>query len=807
MADQPTRNNHYVAQWYQQGFLKPGSSHLRYLDLDPPKATKSDGSPVVWRPMKHGVKKAFCNYDLYTTTFGPIVNDEVERMLFGQIDNDGATAVRALIDNDPLAMRDSFEDLFAYFDAQKLRTPKGLDWIKSRYAELDQVHLMGEMQGLRLMHCRMWTEGAREIVSAKGSGAKFIVTDHPVTFYNAATPPTHARCAYPSDPAFDWIGTITVFPLNDENCVILSHLEYANDPGTERLMAQRTNARYRGRSFVKPDAWIRKRSLSRDEVVAINHLLKSRARRYIASSSDEWLYPEKEFKGEWPDLAPILLPRDERWKFGGEMYMKYNDGRIDYQDEFGRSSKSHEYLKREKLEKPVGPGDPCGCGSGRAFEQCCRDIPEDKRPASWALLSIRERNIMLINAIKDVLKLGRNGATWNDVQRTLTDAQVKEIHEVFAALWPQDADIVGLLPRPNSNFARGVYLGGADPHSVGAVVDAWMPYFDEVVIAHPFPAIWGVKPEFSPVEHPENFKRLSLRNFAFMLGLEPFIRSGRVHVVPIDLDAEFSRDVMGLAEARAAGWEMDSTTKGRIERMVQVERKRMFAQLPESALESFIKRELPDIPPDMLPRVIRRIKDEVADDPFALLQDLPAGPAGAQLLAFKGFNLETSLFLASLVGGFIFTELDLHWYQLHEHATRPSSSQEDGLTEAVKHFEKPNLPIEVDPEIVYEHVKISRFSALPVALRALSAAASTDRQPSALLGLLENLPNAINAEWNGVREHHRLNGQIRISAPVGGFERDEVRRLLLTFGRAEATSRVPFAVFQKFRPTDDDQGE
>ncbi|MGF6547160.1 hypothetical protein [Paraburkholderia youngii] len=122
------------------------------------------------------------------------MNDEVEKYLFGSIDERGAKAVRAFAVGDRSAMHHSFQDFFEYLDAQKLRTPKALDWIKSRYSALDQLQLMREMQGLRLMHCTMWTEGVREIVSAEDSDVKFMVTDHPVAVYNAALPPESPEC-------------------------------------------------------------------------------------------------------------------------------------------------------------------------------------------------------------------------------------------------------------------------------------------------------------------------------------------------------------------------------------------------------------------------------------------------------------------------------------------------------------------------------------------------------------------------------------------------------------------------------------
>jgi hypothetical protein len=61
--------------------------------------------------------------------------------------------------------------------------------LKAQYPLLDQTELMQEMQGIRMIHCTIWTEGVREIVSAEDAGIKFIVSDHPVTVYNHAVAP------------------------------------------------------------------------------------------------------------------------------------------------------------------------------------------------------------------------------------------------------------------------------------------------------------------------------------------------------------------------------------------------------------------------------------------------------------------------------------------------------------------------------------------------------------------------------------------------------------------------------------------
>jgi hypothetical protein len=111
-------------------------------------------------------KQCFWSQDLYTTLFFGMPNDEIERFLFGTIDNDGAVAIRSVARGDPRAVHESFQSFFSYIDAQKQRTPKGLDWIRARYPKLNQVELMVEMQALRQMHCTMWLEAVREAVSA-----------------------------------------------------------------------------------------------------------------------------------------------------------------------------------------------------------------------------------------------------------------------------------------------------------------------------------------------------------------------------------------------------------------------------------------------------------------------------------------------------------------------------------------------------------------------------------------------------------------------------------------------------------------
>ena len=122
-----TRNNHYVPQWYQEGFFEPGRSSLAYVDMTPDRQVLADGRVITQRGAWDDTPTslAFRQKDLYSTFFGTSVNDEIERRLFGDVDTRGSQAVRAFIGTDMREWHDHFQDFFEFLDIQKIRTPKG----------------------------------------------------------------------------------------------------------------------------------------------------------------------------------------------------------------------------------------------------------------------------------------------------------------------------------------------------------------------------------------------------------------------------------------------------------------------------------------------------------------------------------------------------------------------------------------------------------------------------------------------------------------------------------------------------------
>jgi len=505
-----TRNNHYVPQWHQRGFVGT-SRQLHYLDLNPDKKTLPDGRVITPHDCRaRPPSKCFFQRDLYSTFFGSYINDEIEKQLFGKIDDTGSRAVRAFIGGDQSECHNHFVDLFSYIDIQKIRTPKGLSWIQEHYPQLDQLQLMIEMQAIRNMHCTIWTEGVREIVSAKQANIKFILSDHPVTVYNYACPPDGEDCKYPNDPSIALKASQTLFPLDMDHCLILTNYEYAMNPDLDDPTSKRTNAQNFRNSMVRTDAFIRSRSLSDEEVRKINFTIKRRARKYIAAAEKDWLYPEQDQEFGWEQLKETLLPpKNGLFHFGGEMYVGYKDGSTYYQDAFGRTTPENPHLKKPQQKGDPRPNDPCTCGGGKKYKKCCKDKPASQRPAS-DVRSIRERNIAFCRGVENILGLSR-GKTWEDVRKELSDEQVKNIHELFGFFWPIDTDIIGLLPKPDGNL-RALYTGIIDPRIIFKFATSAALYFDEIIIQNPFVNPASVKPDFSPVQNPHQYKQQTLKN-------------------------------------------------------------------------------------------------------------------------------------------------------------------------------------------------------------------------------------------------------------------------------------------------------
>lgn len=746
--------------------------HLTRQSFNLPDGTQKSYLSRKW----YTTSQKFYKEHLYSTFFGPEVNDEIERMLLGPIDDNGAKAIRAFLTDDQHQWHHSFEDLFTYLDAQKLRTPKGLDWIKSKYPELTQMQLMIEMQSLRTMHCTLWAEGVRELVSAEHSDVKFIVSDHPVTIYNYACPPHSELCNYPDDPDIGLKGSQTIFPMDKNRCLILTNLEYAQGAHNTNALEQRTNANRMRRSMVNTIEFINHRKLTADEVTKINHIIKNRANTSIAAGRKEWLHPEDDINCDWADLRHVLLPpSDELYRFGGRVYAQFRDGTVHYQDAFGRTTPPNEFLNKHINEARLGRNDLCGCGSGKKYKSCCRSVPAVLR-TTWNVASIRERNLAFCHCIRDVLGLD-NGKTWLDVRRELSDDQIKRIYGFYSELWPRETDIYSLLPKPDGKF-RGLYTGPLDVRVIGISALPMASIFDEFLIETPVTNPNNVKPEFSPIESPKRYKYQALKDFMFMLNLEPFIGFGLVNLIPdpSEFDLPLMRAMLGMAAERGRKkYNMCEEELRFYSRMATEDLLNSTCMMPKDAraqlmIDTFGLNEA------SAEQAITDFDSTAEASPLVLLQSVDPQNSG-QFMQFRmGPNYEMALLIAQVTGSVLVTDSDVKWQELMSSQHRNQGIVNNSWGTALSRINA--LPID---EPFLETYKRSHgvFSTARKLLKKADQMVLKNNRDAVELAQLTDLISNFSERLEQPQKSLRIQ-RLKISSPDGGFYDANVQRLLVS---------------------------
>ena len=798
-----TRNNHYVPQWYQEGFFEPGRSTLAYLDMTPDRKFLPDGRVITQRSAwdETPTSMAFRQKDLYSTFFGTAVNDEIERRLFGDIDTRGSKAVRAFAGTDEREWHQHFQTFFEFLDIQKIRTPKGLDWLKAQYPSLSQNDLMFEMQGIRMMHCTIWVGGVREIVSAEDSDVKFIVSDHPVTIYNHAVPPTAVACTYPLDPGIALRGSQTIYPLNRDYCLILTNLEYAKDPSTSPL-EKRTFARNYRQSMTRIDAFIRTRKLTEPEVAQINFIIKKRARRYIAAGRKELLYPDNTVSQSWADLRKTLLPPErDMFHFGGEMFVKYESGDVHYQDEFGRTEKPREFLIKKPPDKPLRPGDYCGCGRGKSFKECCQPKPEALRPA-WNEKSIRERNLMLQNGIVNVLEL-ESGKDWVQIRRELTDEKIGKIYNLYEGLWPLETDLLALLPKPDGE-ARAVYTGSIHPSSIIDFALAAPLYFGELIVAHPFLHAGIMKKEMSPTGNPKSYRQEFLKTILFFLNVMPLVDLGLINLIPDPCDFDFHLREQMMTMARARAPRFDPKDNPRLQKTMEEDSRRSIMLMPLDAMRTQLRKLLPHLSEEEVEAAMRAGVRMRENDPLAVLQEgsLEGGKGGGQMNTFKLLpNFEMTMYLAQATGACIVTDSPFRWSEVQGAIRRRYKAATPGLAPLVTNIERSKFTFPQRGMDVVAAALNKTCAGYPYLFRELFKYLSNieDRgakpnREAQFVGRFSKTHAAAQADLqkSGVPAKE---GRISCVFPPGGIQDNTVNRLLLMSSSERHLSNVPMAFF------------
>ena len=96
------------------------------------------------------------------------------------------------------------------------------------------------------------------------------------------------------------------------------------------------------------------RKIPEGDVIAINHIIKTRARRNIAAAVKDWLYPENHIgKTMWNKFGSkyFLMPDPRKVSFTTGIFAGNDNGPTWAQDEYGRIPDDKDIIVRKKRDK------------------------------------------------------------------------------------------------------------------------------------------------------------------------------------------------------------------------------------------------------------------------------------------------------------------------------------------------------------------------------------------------------------------------------------------------------------------------
>jgi hypothetical protein len=352
-------DHHHVPVWYQRRFLTGGVGEFYVLNKEPQTHRLCpDGRVRSIRPKaetRSGPLALFQQQDLYSVALRGVRIDAIERFVFGPIDRLGAKANELFLrwpttmghvsgDEVPEEFGHPAHrmlDLLQFIDAQRTRTLRGIDQLKHEFARRGELGasnnvVMAAMLTRRQVNCTVWAEGNWEIFSARNAQIKFLLSDEPVVMYNCDCYPGSTPCLYPHSPDPFWCGTRVIYPLSSEALLVISHAEHTDNPSRTRARRRRRNARSFDQTIVTYLDILNYRQFGNEEVAKINYIIKTRARRYVASENQEYLYPER-IVGEprWSDLDRLFYTDYPSFHTQSELMVRYNDDSLLFSNAFG----------------------------------------------------------------------------------------------------------------------------------------------------------------------------------------------------------------------------------------------------------------------------------------------------------------------------------------------------------------------------------------------------------------------------------------------------------------------------------------
>jgi hypothetical protein len=278
---------------------------------------------------------------------------------------------------------------------------------------------------------------------------------------------------------------------------------------------------------------------------------------------------------------------------------------------------------------------------------------------------VHTRNVVLLRAAEDIFGF-RKGRSWEDFKKNISGKEIRQFYGVQASLWPPGTDWQAIMPQPDGKL-RGLYLGDIGPELILRNLIRFSLYSDQLFILDPFYNPWILRPQYNPIENPDQFKADTLRLIYFLFQIAPWIEANVVQLVPDpgDFNLTLKRETWRLARARRGEQLIHEDDMAEARAEGEAELKRVIYALPEHQLLHQLERAGQKLTDQQKASVLQYAKEQLRADPLALEQPLGSSSGTGQIKAFRsGANLETALMIAGTTGTFLYTNMVTRWQEI-----------------------------------------------------------------------------------------------------------------------------------------------
>src|SRR5689334_16124798 len=174
------------------------------------------------------------------------------------------------------------------------------------------------------------------------------------------------------------------------------------------------------------------------------------------------------------------------------------------------------------------------------------------------------------------------------------------------------------MPAPDGKL-RGLYLGDIRPDLTLRNLIRFSLYSDNLFVIDPCQSPWVMKPEYNPIDNPDQYKVDKINLLYFLFSVAPWIESGILYLIPDpgQLNVRFKWETARLAKARLGDQEPDQRDLEETYAFGREELRRTLFALPEEKLFQALEKAGEILTDEQKQKFLLYTRAELRKDPIA----------------------------------------------------------------------------------------------------------------------------------------------------------------------------------------------